>query len=1220
MMAATLSCGATTFAQAQKLTESPESASSLAVQTLQVEVAKALQNRRFDMVLAQSEQMLSLAESKNDQPGIASAYRAQAQALQGLNRPGATDAWEKCLAVRTNLNDGVGQIECLTSLALIELSERPEEALSRLTRANRLGIAEANRPQAAANLLQTAATTLYDRGRLSAAKMCWAATLEIRERRKKESLENADSLSNLGVVATRQGDIKGAKEYQSRAQSLREGIAQNSLAVAASLTNLGNILKDQGDHASATGYYQRALALSEKLNPASMETAIALNSLGQIEREQGNLKSAGTYYRKALAIKRKLNPNSLEVATTLNSLGVLTRTLGDYKMANEYLQQALEIREKVSPDGLEVAGSLNNLGLTADKKGEIDVAEGYYSRSLTIREKLAPDSLDVSSSLSGMGNVSRYRGEFGQAEAFYQRGLEIRKRLAPNSLLVAASLDALADTARERGDLSRAEAFYNEALALRKKIAPNSNEVAISLIGLGNVARDRGDAAVSEQFYRTALNLQEKGDRDTIEMAASYTGLGNAAAERGDLGSAETNYQLSLSILRQIAPNSLDMAISHINLGQFYLRRQQVSKAQESFQKALAIQEKLSPNSLKLAVVLNNIGRAAKYQNDLATAEASFNRALAIEERLAPNALETASSLNSLSLVNLERGKLQKAEEQATRAWRIVQNQSRSLSGDDAKQEFQEYTASYSADLQTILIARKKTEEAFQIMEEGRTQSLQQLISERRQFGSAMLSPLWNRYSSAVYRRDHALKQLSEASTEQELLRLKIVQLQENQNSVELQKSQEDLATAIKEFQSRQDDYSRNRLEADQLWSELKLSLPRAFGSKMDARNLLTLIPTDTLLVAFSVGETETDLYLAKTSGVQTYRLSMSVRQLSALIERLRAELTNKNDSTDQSRLVFSKLFPAEAQKSLMSAKRLLISPSASLWKLPFAALVTNREGEPTYLGDDRPISYTQSLSLFAQSKSDRPLLVKGDKPVAVVVGNPIFTRMPAVQSGDSRGERTVSNGERGSLWGGSRTPKALPGTGREATKIAALYGAQPLLGELASEKNLRAYIESADVLHLATHGFMHPKYPMTSGVLLTVPTENSGAADTNNDGALQAWEIFSQLHLHAEIAILSACETGLGRSSYSEGVVGLTRALQYAGCRSVLASHWKVADDSTAALMTAFHQNLRQGLTKDEALRRAMQVVRKNPATSNPYYWASFFLTGDPANPNLGK
>ena len=82
---------------------------------------------------------------------------------------------------------------------------------------------------------------------------------------------------------------------------------------------------------------------------------------------------------------------------------------------------------------------------------------------------------------------------------------------------------------------------------------------------------------------------------------------------------------------------------------------------------------------------------------------------------------------------------------------------------------------------------------------------------------------------------------------------------------------------------------------------------------------------------------------------------------------------------------------------------------------------------------------------------------------------------------------------------------------------------------------------------------------------------------------------------------------------------MGLTRALQYAGARAVVASHWKVNDRSTAQLMVAFHRYLRQGLAKDEALRRAMAQARGLPAKAHPYYWAAFFLIGDPDNPNLG-
>jgi CHAT domain-containing protein len=134
----------------------------------------------------------------------------------------------------------------------------------------------------------------------------------------------------------------------------------------------------------------------------------------------------------------------------------------------------------------------------------------------------------------------------------------------------------------------------------------------------------------------------------------------------------------------------------------------------------------------------------------------------------------------------------------------------------------------------------------------------------------------------------------------------------------------------------------------------------------------------------------------------------------------------------------------------------------------------------------------------------------------------------------------------------------------------------------------------------------------MSSGLLLTVPEKEPEPGETGNDGALQAWEIYSQLKLKAELVVLSACETGRGQEVKGEGLVGLTRALQYAGARSIVASQWKVADQSTATLMVALHRALRQGLSKDEALRQAMALVRKNPATSHPYYWAPFILVGD--------
>jgi CHAT domain-containing protein len=292
---------------------------------------------------------------------------------------------------------------------------------------------------------------------------------------------------------------------------------------------------------------------------------------------------------------------------------------------------------------------------------------------------------------------------------------------------------------------------------------------------------------------------------------------------------------------------------------------------------------------------------------------------------------------------------------------------------------------------------------------------------------------------------------------------------------------------------------------------------------------------------------------------------------------------------------------------------------------------VTNAVGSPRYLGADKAITYTPSLALFAQSRADAPPLGESRQAYAVVVGNPVFNHKPvemtsakvhaansAIQIQDGKPvtrETRHYAGERSALFIEGQPPDPLPETKVEAMEIARLYKGDLLTEERATEAALRDRVGRADVIHLATHGYFNPVRAMSSGVLLSAP-ERELVDETVSDGVLQAWEIYSQLKLKAELVVLSACESGRGQNVRGEGIVGLTRALQYAGARSIVATQWKVSDKSTSALMVAFHRLLRQGVAKDEALRQAMAVVRQHRATAHPYYWAGFFLIGDPDNP----
>src|SRR5262249_53842020 len=161
-----------------------------------------------------------------------------------------------------------------------------------------------------------------------------------------------------------------------------------------------------------------------------------------------------------------------------------------------------------------------------------------------------------------------------------------------------------------------------------------------------------------------------------------------------------------------------------------------------------------------------------------------------------------------------------------------------------------------------------------------------------------------------------------------------------------------------------------------------------------------------------------------------------------------------------------------------------------------------------------------------------------------------------------------------------------LPSSREEAAGVAALFprGRAYLSGE-ATEERAKAVGREVRLLHFACHGLIDERFPLNSALALTVPERPAAGQD---NGLLQAWEIFESVRLDADLVTLSACDTALGREMGGEGLIGLTRAFQYAGARSVLATLWSVADVSTADFMKRFYGYLRQGRTKDEALRAA--------------------------------
>ncbi|MBZ0103783.1 MAG: CHAT domain-containing protein [Thermoanaerobaculia bacterium] len=198
-----------------------------------------------------------------------------------------------------------------------------------------------------------------------------------------------------------------------------------------------------------------------------------------------------------------------------------------------------------------------------------------------------------------------------------------------------------------------------------------------------------------------------------------------------------------------------------------------------------------------------------------------------------------------------------------------------------------------------------------------------------------------------------------------------------------------------------------------------------------------------------------------------------------------------------------------------------------------------------------------------------------------------------------------------------SSSTRQRPASQREAARVGEVFGgrARLFVDAEATEAAARREIASASLAHFACHALVDEALPLDSALLLAP----SGA----EEGLLQAWEIAEQVRLASDLVVLSACETARGAERGGEGILGLVRALQVAGARSVVASLWRVDDESAAELMARFYARLNEGLPRDEALRQAQLELLRGPVRgerdgrpvelrfSAPRHWAPFVLIG---------
>ncbi|MEM9328121.1 MAG: CHAT domain-containing tetratricopeptide repeat protein, partial [Bacteroidota bacterium] len=369
--------------------------------------------------------------------------------------------------------------------------------------------------------------------------------------------------------------------------------------------------------------------------------------------------------------------------------------------------------------------------------------------------------------------------------------------------------------------------------------------------------------------------------------------------------------------------------------------------------------------------------------------------------------------------------------------------------------------------------------------------------------------------------------------------------------------------------------------------AELESSYPRYFDLKYQSQtagvsDLQSTLGDDEAVLSYFEGDSNIYLFYIDKKELKVITKDKDKEYLRQIVG-LRNTITFKADEIFEqvSRRLYSELVPA-IPKSISS---LLIIPDGALATIPFEAIrsVTKGDEQGRFLIEDYTISYDYSATLhLSRLKEEKAQQAQQE----VLLLAPVSFEP----------EQKLST---------------LTASAAEVEELKYLFKGQGwTVAEQIEERATEASVKSANLadyryMHLATHGIVHESEPELSCIFL-----RKGQDD---DGSLYAGELYN-LKIDAELVTLSACETGLGKIAKGEGIVGLSRALLYAGAKNLIVSLWQVADQSTAELMIQFYQTHltdTESSTLSASLREAKLKMLKSEDYAHPYYWAPFILVG---------
>ncbi len=1041
-----------------------------------------------------------------------------------------------------------------------------------------------------------------------------------------------EALSNLALLQVNTKPAE-AKARLTRAVAIAISETRRPTQAARELLRAARQAYSKGRPDLALILANAALPLLTSRTPSSIDVASCLNTLGDMADDDAHYQAAQDDYTKAISIEVHLRETA-ESVKSFNGLGYVAEDREDYSLAQDNYKHALQVAERIAPNSGSVAIAELNLGNVARKQQRWDEARSQYEAAIKILNSIQAKSLGIAACENNEGLIDMALGDLERARQEFEAARAIRQDIEPDSPEVAESLNNLALIDMDDGDLKTAEDLFRKAIAIEEPIDPGSPSIASYLNNLANIAFDRGDLRTADRDYQRALAIDEKVNPVSGFVAMDLASLGHVNLEEAKSSGTGNNLP-ELKNARTYLDQGFKILAGNPNLqlykpeflsyaGQLDLVDDKPQEALKEFHEAETIQRRVAPGSEELADYLGNEGDAELALKQGAVAETAYSEARRLMAKL-PNSINTARLLSHIAFLRLNEGRGHEAVQLYVQALEIVDKQRTMIKGPDRRALLAQANNEIVEGLIGAYLADQgRTVDAFNAAERLRGLSLSESLFENKHIDfSKELSP------DLLARQSQIANNRSIAVTKRQCL-----------DPVGNREEYDVIDSRLEEL-----DFQERQLDED-----IRRSSPRyanlTYPAPFDVPATQKILDAGTLLMEYAVGAQFCYLFTVTRSSIHCYKLQLGASELRAWVGEMFRGVSQETAPWNPriSALLYDKLMrPATVE--IEAAKRLLICPEKSLWKLPFCALIDNDSvAKPHFLVESKPIHTVVSMNVYAEILGDRNRDYSSERSF-VAFGN------PAYRTGRSSSKSTITLSKLGvpravsnthgfagakpiqgpvsriSLGGQSFRTVAI--TGFQVRAIATLFGKKGAVfnGIDATRSKVLAEAPSAQIVHFACHAWLNDGRDPFSSYLALTPEQPSEQA-----GILAAYDVIQNLKLNANLVTLAACQTGAGQVSDTEGVIGLARAFLYAGAQSVLTTLWEVDANSSSHLMSgtdpnnpskpssktdvagSFYGALLAGQSKDEALRTAQvaMIHGKWMEYRDPRHWAAFSLQGD--------